>query len=231
MKDGLTEMATALPLETLPISIGGRDWQITAVHNQAALLALADQLEHGPYGFLLWDSAIALAEWLVGQAEQVRGKRMLELGAGVGLPGLVARSLGAEVWQTDHQPMALSLAAVNMKQNGVPGSHHFVADWRTWMHTDCYDILLGADILYERSMHAHLERIFCQNLRPGGRLLLSDPGRPQALEFAAHLEKRGWLIELATQIVRWAPPSRQAKPVEVMLLAGVRSYEIFSPTA
>ncbi len=213
---------TPLPVETLPIVIGGRAWQITAVHDQAALLAVADQLEHGPYGFLLWDSAIALAEQLVAQANPVRGKRVLELGAGVGLPGLVAHSLGATVWQTDHQPLALNLAHLNAGQNGATGIEHFVADWRTWTHTGCYDVLLGADILYERTLYGALEQIFGKNLAPDGRLLLSDPGRPQALDFAAHLEKQGWVIELTTQTVQWAPPSRPAKPVEVTILSGLR---------
>ncbi|MCX6047553.1 MAG: 50S ribosomal protein L11 methyltransferase, partial [Chloroflexi bacterium] len=215
-------LPTPLPVETLPIVIGGRTWQITAVHDQVALLAVADQLEHGPYGFLLWDSALALAEQLVAQAEQVRGKRILELGAGVGLPGLVAHSLGASVWQTDHQSSALNLAMLNAQQNGVAGIAHFVADWRTWTHTQSYDLLLGADILYERTLYVDLAHIFSHNLAPGGRLLLSDPGRPQALDFAAQLEKQGWRIELTTQTVQWAPPSRTAKPVEVTLLSGTR---------
>ncbi len=226
MKHGVIKtlrLPVPLPLEALPITIGGRDWQITAVHDQAALLAVADQLEHGPYGLLLWDSALALAEQLMGQAEQVRGKRVLELGAGVGLPGLVAHSLGAKVWQTDHEATALDLAALNAQQNGVAGIEYFVADWRAWTHTECYDILLGADILYERSMHVHLESIFCRNLAVDGRLILSDPGRPQALAFAAQLEKRGWVIELTMRTIQWAPPSRPAKPVEVTLLTGTRA--------
>ena len=74
------------------------------MQDQDALLDFAEELEHFPYGFLLWEASVALARKLAANPSLVAGKRVLELGAGVGLaPGIVARSLGAEVWQTDHQ--------------------------------------------------------------------------------------------------------------------------------
>jgi predicted nicotinamide N-methyase len=212
-----------LPLETVDLAIGDQLWHVNAVQNQDALLDMADQLEHIPYGFLLWESAVALANLLVIQADQVRNKRVLELGAGVGLPGLVARSLGAEVWQTDHEPKALALAALNAWQNGITGLHHFLADWTDWTHTDCYDFLLGADILYERAMQPYLEGIFQQTLAPGGRLLLADPSRPQAFAFVAEMEKRGWRFEIEMQMIQLPDQRRASQPVEVVLLTASAS--------
>ena len=106
----------------------------------------------------------------------------------------------------------------------------FLADWRTWRHTARYDVILGADILYERAMYAYLEPIFQQNLAPGGCLLLADPCRPQALEFAAHLEKHGWHFELSTCPVTLPATAEQPgkskkkanQAVEVALLIGRR---------
>lgn len=218
-------LAEQLPLATVELSIGGRTWRVLAVQNQDALLEVADQLAHIPYGFLLWESAVALAQMLVEQAGQLAGLRVLELGAGMGLPGLVARSLGAQVWQTDHEPYTLTIAAANAPRNGITGIHQFLADWRDWDHTEQYDLLLGADILYERAMHRHLEPIFQHNLAPGGRLLLADPSRPQALDFVAGLEKRGWQFEITMQTVTLPPPNREGKPVDVALLVGKRQGE------
>jgi predicted nicotinamide N-methyase len=208
------------PLVTTPLQIGGREWRIASVQNQDALLDGADELEHFPYGFLLWESAVGLARYLAANPELAAGKRLLELGAGVGLPGLVARTLGAQVWQTDHQPGALALAQTNAEQNGVQGVTRFLADWRVWTHTERYDLLLGADILYERAMHFHLEAIFQRNLAPGGRLLLSDPDRPQATEFLARLERRGWRFALDVMRVSRLEAAEAQTAVPVAILRG-----------
>jgi predicted nicotinamide N-methyase len=197
---------------------------VTCVQDQDTLLDYAEELEYFPYGFLLWDSAIGLARMLAGDPALVAGKRVLELGAGVGLPGIVARSLGADVCQTDHQMHALWLAQVNACENGVEGITTFAADWQTWTHPHRYDVVLGADILYERGMHFYLEDVFGRVVAPGGKLLLSDPGRPQAMEFAAQLETRGWTLALDTQSVLRDEGTQISKPVEVLLLTATRTF-------
>jgi len=218
-------LAENLPFTTIPLTIGERVWQITAVENQDALLNIAEQLTHIPYGFLLWESAVALSQQLVTMRAQVANARVLELGAGVGLAGLVARTLGAEVWQTDHEPNVLLVAAQNARQNELHGVQQFVADWRTWNHTAQYDLILGADILYERAMYPYLEPIFLQNLAPHGQLLLTDPSRSQALPFLAELESRGWHFEIEMHTIAALTPSVRkatANGVEVAILTGTR---------
>lgn len=214
----IADLATRFPLETVIIPIGSRNWQITCVTDQDALLDGVNEVEHVPYGFLLWESAVALACWLVECSDSIQSKRVLELGAGVGLAGLMARHLGADVWQTDHRGDVLRLAQENARQNGVLLPHQFTADWRNWDHTPKYDFILGADILYERAMHRHLFPIFHTNLASGGTLILTDPSRPQALELIARLEDEGWHVDIAIHTIRLPLPGRENKAVDVALL-------------
>jgi predicted nicotinamide N-methyase len=81
-----------------------------------------------------------------------------------------------------------------------------------------YDFILGADILYERAMHQYLAPIFQQNLAPGGKLLLADPSRPQALELIAQLETAGWHIDITMQTLLLPLLKRNNKPANVALL-------------
>lgn len=210
--------ARQLPLETAILTIAHRTWQITCVRSRAGLAADAAHIERDLYGFLLWEAAVGLARHVTDQAKQIQGKQVLELGAGVGLPGLVAQSLGAIVHQTDYQADALALAQWNAQQNDIAGIETFLADWRTWRHPPRYDLILGADILYDATLHFYLEAIFRKNLLPGGRLWLSDPGRPQALDFAVQLEAHGWRIDLQTITVAALQPTALSQLVDITLL-------------
>lgn len=207
-----------LPIETVAVGVGEQRWQITCVRSRAGLATDSDHWEHDLYGFLLWESAVGLATKLTQQAAQVQGKQVLELGAGVGLPGVVARSLDAHVRQTDYQADALALAEWNARQNAITGIETFLADWRTWRHPSRYDLILGADILYDASLHFYLEAIFRKHLLPGGRLLLTDPGRPQALDFAVQLETHGWRLDLQTIAVPALQSNANNTTVEITLL-------------
>ena len=121
-----------LALETVSIPIGGREWHLECVRDQGRVLAYAESHAQAPYGLLLWESAVALARSLHTRSTLVENKQVLELGAGVGLPGLVARSLGAEVWQTDNLTAALEIARLNARANEVGGITQFTADWTRW---------------------------------------------------------------------------------------------------
>lgn len=201
----MTAAAAPYPLTDTVLTLGGRSWTLTAVRDQDALMGSVQtdaDLEHFPYGLLLWDAAIGLAEELTARPERVAGKRVLELGAGVGLPGLVARSLGAQVTQTDYQAAALALARRNARQNNIAGIRYLQADWRDFYDGATYEVVLGSDVLYERSLHSSLLRLFRRALASDGQLLLSDPVRPQAMEFAANLERSGWQIGLGSRRIR-----------------------------
>jgi predicted nicotinamide N-methyase len=202
----------------MAVRVGERIWRMHCADDQYRLLAACGALDHAPYGLLLWESSVALARWIAAQPELVAGKRVLELGAGVGLPGLVAQSLGAKVAQTDHLPEALALSAANEVANGSHGVQRFIADWRTWDHTERYDVILGGDILYETESQPELARIFRRNLALGGSVLLADPRRPQTLEFLGRLQHAGACAELALQSVAPTCAAGGGTDVEVLLV-------------
>eukprot|EP00667_Euglena_gracilis_P011527 EG_transcript_11787 len=70
-----------------------------------------DWLDGDPYWAALWGSAQGLAAEVLRRPELVRGKRVLDLGCGVGLAGLAAAVAGArEVVLADREPRALHCA-------------------------------------------------------------------------------------------------------------------------
>ena len=83
------------------------------------LMVEQDQSLHDCCGGIVWESAFCLAQYLRGEARarRIRGRRVLELGAGTGLLGLAAAASGAKrVVLTDH-PDAMPLLTRNVERN------------------------------------------------------------------------------------------------------------------
>lgn len=192
--------AGEIPLQEYHLRLGGRAWRILhagAVLSEHDEQRLLSEDPRPPYGIALWPAAIALAHELTARAADLRGRTVLELGAGTGFPGIVAASLGAKVVQTDRNEVPMSICRRNAERNGVTTIEHRVADWTLWDDPARYDLIIGADVIYSEQMHEHLRPIFESNLAPGGRVLLSDPFRPLGLRFLGALEGAGWRITVA----------------------------------
>lgn len=214
------------PLHEYRLRQDGREW--TVLHT-GAVLSLADEarllgerMNPLPYGVALWPSAIALAHEVATRSGVFRGRRVLEMGAGTGLPGIVAASLGGKVVQTDRQEVAMSLCRRNGERNGIGAIEYRLADWTNWDDAGHYDWIIGSDILYGEMLHPQLRRIFDSNLAPGGRVLLSDPFRGVSLRLLEALEGDGWGIT----VTRWDLGEETApRPIGVFELAPPRSAE------
>jgi predicted nicotinamide N-methyase len=73
-------------------------------------------------GLTLWTSSQVLSGYLIDNPYLVRDKRVLELGAGMGLCGIVAHYLGSsKVCATDGDVKVLDNLRYNMKINGLRG--------------------------------------------------------------------------------------------------------------
>jgi len=208
------------PLHEYHLRLGGHTW---SVQHRGAILSEADETRYLgeqqgliPYGVMLWPSSIALAHELVARADSLAGVRILELGAGTGLPGIVAATYGAHVVQTDRLDVALDLCRRNAEQNRVAIEHR-VADWTDWRVEERYDLILGADVMYAERLHSFLRHIFETNLAPGGRLLMADPFRARSLPLLEGMETDGWQIGLS----KWTV-GEQEKPLSIGVYEATR---------
>jgi predicted nicotinamide N-methyase len=118
---------------------------------------------HLPYWAELWDSAMGVAQFLskmdAGTSLPIFSASFpstLDLGCGMGLSGTTAAALGARVFFADLEPPALLFARLN----SLPWRRRVRTrrlNWRTGRLAERFELILGADILYERGQWEYLE--------------------------------------------------------------------------
>jgi predicted nicotinamide N-methyase len=152
--------------------------------------------ERLPYWAELWPSARVLAGELAGR--DLAGRRVVELGCGVGLPAIVAALGGARALATDWYREALAFVHANAAEAGVEVATMLV-DWADppAALTDAvpYDLVVGADLLYEERNGVALAALLPRLLPPGGEALIADPRRPHAALLLDLLREAGWSLE------------------------------------
>jgi predicted nicotinamide N-methyase len=199
MQADLQELGRRYRLRKHEVELGSMSLAIWSTTGVDELVNDDTDLDEIPYWAELWPSSIALAKHLL-REKDLSDKKILELGCGTALPSIVAGHAGAEVVATDYFEDALAFASANAELNNVHNIRFQLADWRRFDgHLGNFDLVVGADILYERKLHKYLEEVLAAAVSDDGRIVVADPCRPAAIDFMAHLEGTGWSIEMSEQ--------------------------------
>ena len=170
---------TRLEATPLPLTPELRLWLLSADFPRGPLhpdVARA-VIERPAYWAFCWASGQVLARELLDHPERVRGRRVMDFGAGSGVAGIAAAMAGAtEVLCCDLDEDARLACQSNAELNRV--SVQVIEDWRA---AGEIDLLIIADVLYDRANLPLLNEL-CRNLRPPADILLADSRiRPEDL--------------------------------------------------
>ncbi|EQC26402.1 hypothetical protein SDRG_15747 [Saprolegnia diclina VS20] len=108
-------------------------------------------------GTLVWEAAELISNYVLNELD-VRNLRVLELGAGLGVPGMVAGILGAPHVVLTEQPELVPLLRTNIRRNFAASSSNVeaaVLSWGTAATTafcakyGAFDVVLCCDCIYE----------------------------------------------------------------------------------
>ena len=164
---------------------------VTAVWHAAARELAIDDAPM-PYWAFAWSGGLAIVSYLRDHPAAVDGRSVLDLGAGSGLCGIVAATLGAtSVQAADIDPLARAAIAVNARANDVRIgiSHSDVLE----SDPPDVDVVLAGDVCYEEAMGRRMIEWLRTAADQGARVLLGDPGRaylPGGLERLADYRVR-----------------------------------------
>jgi len=184
--------------------IGKRQFGLYRVRN---LDALVDQVDDGmfaederlPYWAELWPSAIALSQYIYTHPLQILGNSVLELGCGLGLASMaIACQQPERFLVSDYEQDALMLTAMNFELNRMPPPQSKLVDWRRPALNENFDVIIAADVLYEKRFFTPLIELVKTYLKPAGTLILAEPGRPVAGKFFSELKNNAFVFRKET---------------------------------
>ncbi len=180
------------------LAIGKLDIHVRTLSNQlqfsdpdGVAQGLGISSETWPLFGLIWPSGTALADLMLTQDTQ--GKRVLEVGCGIGLASLVLNQMLVDISATDIHPEAGGFMQENTRINQDRSIPFFRSNW-----TDAapelgrFDLIIGSDLLYERSHVIPLAAFIDQHASPECEVILVDPGRGHHANFSKRMVSLGY---------------------------------------
>lgn len=158
---------------------------------------------------LVWPSSVQLARKLKNRPV-CPDESILELGCGLGLASLLMHKRGALVHASDCHPLAPHFLKINQALNGLSGLTYVHAQWGEQSSPELlasmglnlaqqrYDLIVGSDLLYERSTPALLAQLVNQRAKEQAEVWVVDPDRGHRNKFTQEMGLLGF--ELVQQV-------------------------------
>lgn len=141
----------------------------------------------------VWPAGQRLAEAMY--AFEIDGKRILELGCGIGLASLVLQRRGADVVASDIHPQAEPFLAYNAALNALPAVHYRQLRWDVPLPAlGRFDAIIASDVLYERGQVALIGDVIERYAKPAAEVMITDPGRGHSARLTTRLAANGFAL-------------------------------------
>ena len=141
----------------------------------------------------LWPSAQKLADLM--QAWAIGERRILEVGCGLALASMVVHRRGGKVTASDCHPLTEAFLRANLLLNELPALRYQTGHWqRTNPLLGSFDLIMGSDLLYERSHPEDLTAFIQVHACAQAEVLIVDPNRGNRSAFHRAMQRLGFTL-------------------------------------
>jgi predicted nicotinamide N-methyase len=159
---------------------------VKAIHTD--LLAV-DPATPFPYWAKVWPSAIALVKVLQKHPSLIRDKKVLELGAGIGLPSLMMASEAKTIQVSDYDLEAVELLRKNIAHLQLQNVKALQIDWNDLPENINPEVIILSDVNYDPTQFETLIKLIEKFIHQGCAIILSTPQRIMASPFVLALSE------------------------------------------
>ena len=142
-----------------------------------------------PYWAKIWASSDALLQFLVEEPGWIQNKKVLEIGAGIGVPSLSIASQTHKIIVSDYALDAVSLLQMNIKHLKLSNAVALNIDWNNIPDDIIADTILLSDTNYEPDAHNNLVLLIEKFIKKGSTIILATPNRLSSNSFIERISK------------------------------------------
>jgi predicted nicotinamide N-methyase len=135
----------------------------------------------------VWPSALVLADFMAAQPAD-NGKKILEIGAGLGVAGLAASMFGHNVTISESDTHAIEFIKANAFINGCRDVTVISLDWNYPPVVTQYDQLIGSEVIFRKEDFGPIQKLFNTILKPDGEVILVSEIRKPVIEFYQNMQ-------------------------------------------
>jgi predicted nicotinamide N-methyase len=172
---------------TSELVINGRKFQVLLPKDLTGFINTQNVFDQFPLWAKIWPASWVLAGHLA-EMPVAPSKKIIEIGAGIGLVSIVAASCGHDVTLTESNPDALQFARANALVNGCPQLPILDMDWNRPQLKDIFDCIVASEVTYTKEDMKPLIGLFKRYLRPDGEVLIAGEMRRVSKDLYQQLE-------------------------------------------
>lgn len=141
---------------------------------------------------VVWPSGEVLAQFM--SDFKIEGKRILEVGCGIGLTSLLLNQRSADITATDYHPEVAGFLRANTLLNEGETIPFIRVAWddKEDLRLGKFDLIVGSDLIYETEHINLLSEFINQHAKPDCEVILVDPGRGYHARFSKQMVKLGY---------------------------------------
>ena len=184
-----------------PLRIRDVELKILQVQDLEQLLAGRDpfaDVSIFPFWVKLWEASLLLADIMASMPCEP-GQTLLELGAGLAAPGLVAAARGYKVTLSDYEPHILDFQRVSAAANGLQEVDFRIIDWKKPPVMPRFNTIIGAEILFRDEFFQPLLDVFNQYLAPDGTIYIAHDARRKSLPKFLDLAQKEYQVAVSAR--------------------------------